>query len=152
MSGVNVSKRETDLVSRLKLDKNKAYSKTMRLDILPSDDDVPGSGASQILRRHEINADDLTLTPTITNTPSVTDTPSIPESVATRFESIVTPQPNLVFSYLTFATDIDKNFQPIDPAKEFANPLEKIYACFSYNNMTDGVQWTEFEILVPRGG
>lgn len=65
MSGVNVSKRETDLVSRLKLDKNKAYSKTMRLDILPSDDDVPGSGASQILRRHEINADDLTLTPTI---------------------------------------------------------------------------------------
>ncbi len=42
-----------------------------------------------------------------------------------------------------FAREIDDALQPIDPATEFENPLETIYACYSYNMMDEGVQWTE---------
>jgi hypothetical protein len=48
-----------------------------------------------------------------------------------------------VFSPIVFATEIDENFQPVNPAVEFSNPLTKIYGTYSYNFMDNGVQWTE---------
>ncbi len=85
----------------------------------------------------------ITLTPSITNTPSITPTPSIPDSILEEFEAMVTPNPNKVFSSIQFASKIDENFQPIDPATEFLNPVGEVYATYSYNFMDDGVQWTE---------
>ena len=84
-----------------------------------------------------------TLTPTLTYTPSITNTPAIPDVLATQFVSLVTPNPNMVFSSLTFATEADKDFQPVEPGKVFENPLRKVIGFYSYNNMDQGVQWSE---------
>lgn len=90
----------------------------------------------------------ITLTPTITQTPTITETPSItntffvPPTVETQFTSIVTPNPESVFSTLQFSTSLDENRLPVNPATEFANPVGHMYASFSYDKMTEGVQWT----------
>lgn len=81
-------------------------------------------------------------TPTITNTPSITDTPSIPMAIETQFQSTITPNPDAIFSALIFASNLDKNFTPLDPAIEFANPINKLYGVFSYDKMTRGAQWS----------
>jgi hypothetical protein len=89
----------------------------------------------------------ITLTPTITDTPSVTDTPSItptpfvPPAIEALFESQVTPNPDAVFSPLQFSTAYE-NFECVAPATSFVNPILERWACFSYNNMYPGVQWT----------
>jgi len=89
----------------------------------------------------------ITLTPTITDTPSVTDTPTItptpyiPPAIEALFNSQVTPNPDAVFSPLQFSTVYD-NFECVAPATSFVNPIDSITACFSYNNMSPGVQWT----------
>lgn len=84
----------------------------------------------------------LTLTPTITETPSITNTPALPEDVIRKFESTTTPAAVPVFSPVQFARKIDKNYQPIDPVVEFANPITEIYGTFSYDQMTPNAQWS----------
>ncbi|MBI3159984.1 MAG: hypothetical protein HYZ26_10340 [Chloroflexi bacterium] len=90
----------------------------------------------------------LTLSPTITETPAETHTPTatptayIPLAVEAQFTSLVTPNPDSVFSPLTFAQGLDALYRPIREATEFANPVGKLYALFSYDRMQDGVQWT----------
>lgn len=89
----------------------------------------------------------ITLTPTITDTPSVTDTPTItstpyiPPAIEALFNGVVTPNPDAVFSPLQFSTVYD-NFECVAPSTTFVNPIRSMTACFSYNNMSPGVQWT----------
>ena len=89
----------------------------------------------------------ITLSPTITNTPSITDTPTptstpfVPPAVEALFSGVVTPNPDVVFSPLQFST-VYENYECIIPATLFINPVRSMTACFSYNNMQDGVQWT----------
>jgi type VI secretion system secreted protein VgrG len=66
----------------------------------------------------------------------------MPEEVQNEFEAEVTPNPDALFSPLQFARQIDEGLQPVDPAVEFENPIVHLYGTFSYNNMTDGVQWS----------
>jgi hypothetical protein len=89
----------------------------------------------------------ITLSPTITNTPSVTDTPTptstpfVPPAIEALFSGVVTPNPDAVFSPLQFST-VYENYECVVPATVFINPVRSMTACFSYNNMQDGVQWT----------
>jgi hypothetical protein len=95
----------------------------------------------------------ISLTPTITLTPSITPTPQfsytptitptafLPEDVQAQFVSIVTPNPDAVFSPLTFSLKVN-NYQAVNPQTVFENPITRVYATYSYNHMTDGVQWT----------
>ena len=89
----------------------------------------------------------ITLTPTITDTPSVTDTPTItptpyiPPAIEALFDGDITPNPDAVFSPLQFST-VYESFECVAPATNFVNPIRSITACFSYNNMSPGVQWT----------
>lgn len=90
----------------------------------------------------------ITLTPTITETPSTTDTPTptstpfIPPVIEALFESDVAPNPDSVFSPLQFST-VMENFQAVSPATYFLNPIDDLFAIYSYNNMLPGVQVTE---------
>lgn len=90
----------------------------------------------------------ITLTATVTDTPLVTDTatitptPSLPLAVLALFQSNITPNPNAIFSPLTFSTKIDNNLQPIDPQTVFDNPITEIFATYSYDQMMPGAQWT----------
>lgn len=96
----------------------------------------------------------LTLTPTITLTPSITPTleftytptitptAHIPLSISVQFESQVTPGADIVFSELIFSKGFDDDFLPIRPGTVFQNPVGHLYAIFSYDGMSAGVQWT----------
>lgn len=90
----------------------------------------------------------LTLSPTITNTPAESETPTItptayvPLAVEAQFSGIVTPNPEAVFSPLTFAQGLDALYRPVREATQFQNPVGELFALFSYDRMTDGVQWT----------
>lgn len=84
----------------------------------------------------------ISLTPTITDTPSITNTPSIPQQIEAEFESEIAASQDALFSPLQFSRRLDDEWQPIDPLVEFENPVGHLYGAFSYNNMTDGVQWS----------
>jgi len=89
----------------------------------------------------------ITLTPTITDTPSVTDTPTItptpfiPPAIEVLFESVVTPNPNAVFSPLQFTLNCS-SFNDYIAATVFQNPIRYMCAVFSYAEMLPGSQWT----------
>jgi hypothetical protein len=90
----------------------------------------------------------ITLTPTITRTPSMTDTPSItstpsmPQEIAEEFEAEIEANQDAVFSSIQFSGSLNSNLQPVDPSLQFENPVGHLYGAYSYNNMTDGTQWT----------
>ena len=90
----------------------------------------------------------ITLTPTITPTPAEsytptnTSTPHVPASVQLRFVSSITPNPKAVFSPLVFSQAIDDNYQPINPDTVLRNPVRRLFAAFSYDNMNIGAQWS----------
>lgn len=89
----------------------------------------------------------ITLTPTITDTPSVTDTltptstPFLPIAIEAIFTSVVTPNPEVVFSPLEFSTKYD-GLNAVDPQTVFQNPIRQMYGVYSYDQMVIGVQWT----------
>ncbi len=83
----------------------------------------------------------ITLSPTITETPSVTYTPTLAAEVMNLFTSLVTPDPNSVFSQMQFARQI-MDIQPVNPSTEMINPITKLFGTFSYNQMLVGSQWT----------
>lgn len=85
----------------------------------------------------------ITLTPAVSNTPTITATPRIPLAIETRFEGVVTPNPDAIFSDLVFTEGIDEEtYEPLNPGEVFENPLGHMYALFSYDGMLDGSQWT----------
>jgi hypothetical protein len=80
-------------------------------------------------------------TPEFSYTPTVTTTPFLPMAIEAQFESIITPDPAAIFSPLLFSLNVI-NFRAISPLTVFENPLKRIYVTYSYDGMTDGVQWT----------
>ncbi len=89
----------------------------------------------------------ITLSPTTTDTPLVSDTPTasatpfIPAAILAQFTSVVTPDPDVVFSPLLFTT-AGGSYPAVAPSTAFQNPVGHLYAIFSYDHMLPGVQWT----------
>jgi type VI secretion system secreted protein VgrG len=83
----------------------------------------------------------ITLTPELSYTPTVTSTPFLPIAIEAQFDSKITPDPAAKFSPLIFSLSV-KDYQPVSPQAVFQNPLRIVFATFSYDGMTDGVQWT----------
>jgi hypothetical protein len=54
---------------------------------------------------------------------------------------VVTPNPGAVFSPLSFSLEVEK-YKAVDPQTAFPNPVQKIFVTYSYDGMSDGVQWT----------
>lgn len=85
----------------------------------------------------------LTLTLQFTLTPSPSPVPQLPASILGLFTSLVTPNPNAVFSPLTFARGANLDtYQLTGAGVVFENPVNGLYAVFSYDGMIAGVQWT----------
>jgi hypothetical protein len=83
----------------------------------------------------------ITLTPAISDTPTVTGTPFMPPSIQAQFTSSVTPNPAAVFSPLQFARSVLK-FKPVNPQTIFQNPVQELWVTYTYDGMTNGVEWT----------
>lgn len=92
----------------------------------------------------------ITETPTITPTPLYTNTPELPQSIKTQFTSLITPNPEAVFSPLQFSKKIE-DFLPVDPSTEFPNPVGQLFGAFTYNNMLAGSQWTAVWYRISDG-
>jgi hypothetical protein len=84
----------------------------------------------------------ITLTPSETDTPTITPTPHIPLAIEVLFVSVATPNPETVFSPLTFAQELDESFLPVNPNTVFQNPVGQLFAQFSYDKMSPNAQWT----------
>lgn len=84
----------------------------------------------------------ITLTPSVSDTPTITPTPFVPLAIQARFESTVTPNPQAIFSELQFTDGLDSLYRPINPGTEFQNPIDHMYAVFSYDGMVAGSQWS----------
>lgn len=93
----------------------------------------------------------ITSTPTITDTPSVTNTPSIPEEIAIQFTSVVTPNPDAIFSPIQFTKQLGEDQFPIETATEFQNPVGNLIGFFSYDKMLQGAQWTAVWLRLADG-
>ncbi len=83
----------------------------------------------------------ITLTPAISDTPTVTGTPFLPEPIKLQFTGTITPNPAAVFSPLQFSLEVEK-YQAVNPQTDFQNPVKKLYVTYSYDGMTNGVEWT----------
>lgn len=83
-----------------------------------------------------------TMTPTITETPEFTPTPIMPVVISEGFTSEITPNPESIFSDLTFARRLNGDYLPIDPNDRFDQPNTTIYGSFEYDKMIPGVQWS----------
>jgi len=77
----------------------------------------------------------------VSDTPTLTPTPYIPIAVEAQFTSVVTPNPEAIFSPIQFSQRY-VNFEVVNPATEFQNPVGHLYGAFTYDNMIPGVQWT----------
>ena len=83
----------------------------------------------------------ITDTPAVTDTPTITPTPFIPPVIEALFTSVVTPNPNAVFSPLQFTLNCG-DFNNFETATVFQNPIRYVCAVFTYDQMIPGVQWT----------
>jgi hypothetical protein len=96
----------------------------------------------------------ITLTPTRTLRPSITytasktftptpsPTPFIPFNIEQQFTSYVVPDPALEVGPITFSKSVTDEKQPILPGIVFRNPVQKIFAVYSFKNVNLGVEWT----------
>jgi len=83
-----------------------------------------------------------TLTPTVTETPEFTPTPLMPAVISEGFTSKVTPNPDSVFSNLTFARRLTGEYLPVDASEIFDQPNSTLFGSFTYDQMTPNSQWT----------
>ena len=83
-----------------------------------------------------------TLIPTETEIPEFTPTPIMPVVISQDFISEVTPNPEAVFSGLTFARRLTGEYLPIDQSEIFDQPNSTLFGSFSYDKMLIGSQWT----------
>jgi hypothetical protein len=61
--------------------------------------------------------------------------------VEAGFISVVTPNPDAVISPLVFSTAVVSGL-PDNPSTLFRNPIQRVFATFSYDGMVPGSQWT----------
>jgi hypothetical protein len=89
-----------------------------------------------------------TLPPTTASSPSNNTLESgsppetMPPEVLALFESTVTPEHEATIGPITFTDGLDAQYLPLNPGTVFQNPVDHIYAIFSYDSMTPRVQWT----------
>ena len=81
------------------------------------------------------------LTPAESYTPTNTSVPQIPQEIVTLFTANVTPGPDVKFSPLVFSRKV-VNYVAVDPESAFSNPIDYLFATYTYDGMLNGVQWT----------
>ena len=47
------------------------------------------------------------------------------------------------FGPITFATDINDRFEPVNPTRVFSETVKRVYAVFPFQGMRRGLNWTQ---------
>ena len=89
-----------------------------------------------------------TPSPAPTDTPSLTPTatmaPDVPDVLLTPLPNAVTPGAAAKFEFLTLASRLDGNLNPVDPALQFAQGASRVYVFFRASGVNDGATWGIF--------
>lgn len=83
--------------------------------------------------------------PTATASPRPTIAPTVgtPTSTLTPIVGVETPLPEATFGEITLALGVTAGNQPKDPATVFPAGISQLYAFFDYQNLSNGVLWTQ---------
>jgi hypothetical protein len=83
--------------------------------------------------------------PTATASPSSTIVPTMgtPSSALTPIVGVETPSPDATFGEITLARGVTDDNEPQDPGTVFPTDVSQLYAFFDYQNLSDGVLWTQ---------
>jgi len=83
--------------------------------------------------------------PTGTASPSPTLIPTIgtPSSALTPVVGVETPSPDATFGEINLARGVTDDNKPKDPSTVFPAGISQLYAFFDYENLSDGVLWTQ---------
>jgi hypothetical protein len=89
--------------------------------------------------------------PAATSSPTISPTPTTgtPSSALTPIVGVKTPSPDAVFGEITLAQGVTEDNEPKDPGTAFPVRISELYAFFDYENLSDGVLWTQ---VWYRGG
>jgi len=90
-----------------------------------------------------------TLSPTPTAAPTFTPTATraavdIPDILLTPIPDAVPPSPEARFEFLTLASRIDDDLQPVDPGLQFPAGTSRVYAFFRASAVNNGAPWGIF--------
>lgn len=118
------------------------FAKKYELDLALFPSLTPAPSATSYLTQAPLPSKAPT-TATPIPTPDPIDLVRLPRSVAETFTGELTPGPETVFSGMIISEDLNlEDYSPIDAGTEFAYPLKKLVATFSYDKMLQNVQWT----------
>jgi hypothetical protein len=83
--------------------------------------------------------------PTATTSPTPTIIPTVgtPSSALTPIVGVKTPLPEAAFGEITLARGVTDDNEPKDPGTVFPPGISQLYAFFDYQNLSDGVLWTQ---------
>ncbi|MFB0535795.1 MAG: hypothetical protein ACETWR_12530 [Anaerolineae bacterium] len=82
-------------------------------------------------------------TATASPSPTIISTPGTPSSALTPIAGVETPSPDATFGEITLAQGVTKDNEPKDPGTVFPAGISELYAFFDYQNLSDGVLWTQ---------
>lgn len=71
---------------------------------------------------------------------NVEDTTALPAEYD-KFEPTISLQDNTALGNIAFSTDVDDEYQAVEPTEIFAEGNYTLYATFSYDDMADGMSW-----------
>jgi hypothetical protein len=83
--------------------------------------------------------------PTATASPSPTIIPTVvtPSATPTPIVGVETPSPDATFGEITMARSVTDDNKPKNPGTVFPAGISQLYAFFDYQNLSDGVLWTQ---------
>lgn len=105
---------------------------------------VPTVGAAPTHRPKPTDTPSLAPTDTPTLTPTATIAPDVPEVLLTPIPNAATPNPAARFEFLTLASRLDGNLNPVDPGLQFPEGASRVYVLFRASGVNNGATWGIF--------
>jgi hypothetical protein len=83
-------------------------------------------------------------TDTPTLTPTATIAPHVPEALLTPIPNAATPNLAARFEFLTLASRLDADLNPVDPGLQFPEGASRVYVFFRASGVNNGATWGIF--------
>ncbi|HLF28372.1 MAG TPA: hypothetical protein VJG32_18725 [Anaerolineae bacterium] len=85
-----------------------------------------------------------TLTASPTPTPTLAPAVDVPDILLTPIPNAAPPDPAARFEFITLASRIDANLQPVDPGLQFPIGSSRVYVFFRASGVNNGAPWGIF--------
>ena len=135
------------VVLAILLTASNTFTRVAQASPTPTSTLSPTTPATAIVATASPTTPVLTPTPktTATASPSPTVIPTVgtPSSALTPIVGAETPSPDATLGEITLARDVTDDNKPKDPGTVFPAGISRLYAFFDYQNLSNGVLWTQ---------